>query len=166
MNDVDTGVTYHTAAYTGIYAKHCYGVHSGEWIKPTVQQNIDSAHNKSDQGAATQVYVADLNARPGGKPAKFDGLRLGKQRAIRAKYPNGDPEKSGEWYMMGASQAMGGGEYTQVQKHKQSLHNMLPRDISDRLLCLSSGVGHDRHDLAPAPLLGPPAAGGSRYHWR
>ena len=37
---------------------------------------------------------------------------MGKQRAIRAKYPNGDPEKSGEWYIMGSSQAMGGGEYS------------------------------------------------------
>jgi hypothetical protein len=32
------GVTYHTASFAGVYAKHCYGVHSGDWIKPVVQQ--------------------------------------------------------------------------------------------------------------------------------
>ena len=76
------GVTYHTAGFAEpAYAKHCYGVHSGDWIKPVAQHGIDSAHNTSDKGAAAQVYVADLNKLVGGKPAKFDGLRLGKQRA-------------------------------------------------------------------------------------
>ena len=114
-------------------------VHAG--IKPVSQSGIDSSFNASSGGGpSAPVWVADLNKLPGGKPAKFDGLRLGSQRAIRvracvlshcslrcsspcaqqlcpcswlqAKYPNGDPEKSGEWYIMGASQAMGGGEYT------------------------------------------------------
>jgi len=74
---------------------------------------IDSSRNGSTAGSSVPVYVVDLNKLAGGKPAKFDGLRLGKQRAIRAKHPNGDPEKSGEWFTMGASQAMGGGEYSQ-----------------------------------------------------
>lgn len=90
------GVTYHSAQFTGPYARHCYGVHQGDWITPVAQQNIDSAQNMT-AGPGAIVYVADLNGQPGGRPAKFDGLRLGKQRAIRAKYPNGDPEKSGEW---------------------------------------------------------------------
>ena len=106
------GVTYHTAAFTGGYARHCYGVHAGDWIKPVAQAGIDSSQNISSVAPAAQVYVADLNNLPGGKPAKFDGLRTGKKRAIRAKHPNGDPEKSGEWYIMGSSQAMGGGEYS------------------------------------------------------
>ncbi len=108
------GVTYHTAAFAGPYARHCYGVHHGEWLKPAVQAKIDSSQNiTAGEGYGAPVWVADLNKLPGGKPANFDGLRLGTQRAIRAKYPNGDPEKSGEWYIMGASQAMGGGEYSE-----------------------------------------------------
>ena len=103
----------HTAAFGAPYGRHCYGVHQGDWIKPTSQAGIDSSQNMTGGASHAPVYVADLTKLPGGKPAKFDGLRLGKQRAIRAKHPNGDPEKSGEWYIMGASQAMGGGEYTE-----------------------------------------------------
>ena len=64
------GVTYHTAAYVGIYAKHCYGVVAGDWIKPTPQNNIDSAINTSATTAAVPIYVADLNSLPGGKPVR------------------------------------------------------------------------------------------------
>ena len=93
------GVTYHQKNFEDpTWAGHCYGVMPGTWIPPVTQANIDSAKNISFAGTA--VYVADLNSQPGGKPAKFDGLRLGKQRAIRAKYPNGDPEKSGEWSVL------------------------------------------------------------------
>lgn len=38
------------------------------------------------------------------------GLRLNGRRAIRAKYPNGDPEESGR-YLQGAEADMGGGDY-------------------------------------------------------
>ena len=38
------------------------------------------------------------------------GLRVDGERAIRAKYPDGDPERSGEW-LAGASANMGGGDY-------------------------------------------------------
>ncbi len=38
------------------------------------------------------------------------GLRVNGRRAIRAKYPNGDPEESGTW-LQGESASMGGGEY-------------------------------------------------------
>jgi hypothetical protein len=83
------GVTYHSAAFSGPYSRHCYGVHAGDWIKPIAQKNIDSSQNTTAAVPAAPVYVADLNKLPGGKPAKFDGLRIGKQRAIRAKHPNG-----------------------------------------------------------------------------
>ena len=104
------GVTFHTPQFSGDFSRHCYGVVTGAWIKPVPQDNIDSARNASAP-QATPVYVADLNGLPGGKPAAFDGLRRNGAREIRAKYPNGAPEDSGQWFIMGSSQSMGQGEY-------------------------------------------------------
>ena len=45
------GVTYHTAAFArssppnAAYAKHCYGVHAGDWEIPTAQQDVESSVN-------------------------------------------------------------------------------------------------------------------------
>ena len=89
---------YHRATFSGPYARHCYGVVDGSWDKTkTEQQDIDSAQNMTGTATSAQVWVADLTKLAGGKPAKFDGLRNGKKRVVRAKYPNGDPERSGEW---------------------------------------------------------------------
>ena len=43
---------------------------------------------------------------------EFVGLRVDGRRAIRAKYPNGDPEQSGH-FLRGAGASMGGGDYVE-----------------------------------------------------
>ena len=50
--------------------------------------------------------LADVEGLDDGMP----GLRVDGARAIRAKYPNGDPEASGG-FLRGANQGMGGGDY-------------------------------------------------------
>ena len=49
------GVTYHTAAFGAPYGRHCYGVHQGDWIKPTSQAGIDSSQNMT--GGASHAPV-------------------------------------------------------------------------------------------------------------
>ena len=49
------GVTYHTAAFArsspnnAAYAKHCYGVHAGEWVVPLTQADVNSSANTSSK---------------------------------------------------------------------------------------------------------------------
>jgi len=52
-------------------------------------------------------YVVDLSDR---NIKNIKGLRINGERAIRAKFPNGNPELSGNW-LVGAGSSMGGGDY-------------------------------------------------------
>ena len=76
------------ATITGEFARQCFGRIDDQWA-PHADANVTS-------GVAVRknVWVAEL-------PASLDvsgmvGLRIDGRRAIRAKYPNGDPEQSGE----------------------------------------------------------------------
>jgi hypothetical protein len=62
----------------------------------------------SGEFVAQNVWVADLSGVPL-RGSTLSGLRVDGQRAIRAKYPNGDPEQSGR-FLRGADQGMGGGD--------------------------------------------------------
>ena len=53
--------------------------------------------------AADKILVGD---------SAFKGLRLAGKRAVRAKYPNGDPELAGQWFESKDAR-MGGGEYVE-----------------------------------------------------
>ena len=54
------------------------------------------------------TWVADVSSL--GLTEQIVGLRRNGRRSIRARYPNGDPELSGDW-LTGAEQGMGGGDY-------------------------------------------------------
>lgn len=94
--------TYHEAAFGGPFAKQCFGRVGGAWIPKR------EPHVVSGRWTYRNTWVADL-ARVG--LDDVPGLRVDGARAIRAKYPDGDPERSGEW-LAGASANMGGGDYT------------------------------------------------------
>ena len=103
-----TAWTYHEPSFGGGFAKQCFGRTDGAWAP------VPQAHVTSGVHVKQNVWVADLShvfddadaALPDGIP----GLRINGRRAIRAKYPNGDPEQSGN-FLRGASQGMGGGDY-------------------------------------------------------
>ena len=100
-----TAWTYHTAKFGGDFAKDCYGRTDGAWA-PVPQANIISG-----QLIKQNVWVADLSHVSGLDDKEgIPGLRIDGKRAIRAKFPNGDPEESGS-FLRGASQGMGGGDY-------------------------------------------------------
>ena len=74
------GVTYHTAAFgkppspTGWaqYAKHCYGVHVGNWVAPLAQADINSSLNKTSCGADCPAAPLPHSGTPGGIPPGTD----------------------------------------------------------------------------------------------
>ena len=109
-----TAWTYHEASFKGPYARQCYARTDGAWA-PVPQQNVTSSHLVKQN-----VWVADLKkAQPevverlaAASDDGMPGLRLDGKRAIRAKYPNGDPERSGS-YLRGYNAGMGGGDYVQ-----------------------------------------------------
>ena len=94
--------TYHTPKFAGPFNKQCFGRTDGAWA-PIPATSIDSGVLIKQN-----VWMADLSHldMSGGMP----GLRVNGDRAIRAKYPNGDPEQSGS-FLRGANQGMGGGDY-------------------------------------------------------
>ena len=69
---------------------------------PRSQDKVDSGLYRNQNTWVADVSSAGLSEMP--------GLRKDGQRAIRAKYPNGDPEQSGS-FLRGANQGMGGGDY-------------------------------------------------------
>ena len=95
--------TYHEAALGGGFATQCYGRTDGAWAP------VPQAHVTSGQLVKQNVWVATLPASVA-LPEGMPGLRVDGRRAIRAKYPNGDPEQSGD-FLRGAHQGMGGGDY-------------------------------------------------------
>jgi hypothetical protein len=92
--------TFHTPKFGGDFAGQCFGRTDDAWA-PVPQANVDSG-----LFVKQNVWVAELGEVAGGMP----GLRVDGKRAIRAKYPNGDPEQSGS-FLRGANQGMGGGDY-------------------------------------------------------
>ena len=98
-----TAWTYHDSAFGASFARQCFGRTDAAWA-PVAQ-----AHVSSGLLVRQNVWKASLGHVVGlgeGVP----GLRVDGRRAIRAKYPNGDPEQSGA-FLRGANQGMGGGDY-------------------------------------------------------
>jgi hypothetical protein len=95
--------TYHRESFGGAYARQCFGRTDGAWA-PVPQANVDSG-----QLIRQNVWQASL-AGVHGLGDGIPGLRVDGRRAIRGKWPNGDPEQSGS-FLKGASQGMGGGDY-------------------------------------------------------
>jgi hypothetical protein len=91
---------HHTDFDSGKYAGQCFGVTDSSW-GPTAEAKVTSGKFDSQN-----TWVADIK----GQVNEITGLRINGQRAIRAKYPNGNMELSGNW-LRGAGQGMGGGEY-------------------------------------------------------
>ena len=120
-----TAWTYHSSAFLGPFAKHCCapfhferatccrcclpltvapsnrggadGRTDGAWA-PVPAEHIDSGVLIKQN-----VWVADVAHLPALDEQRVPGLRINGKRAIRAKYPNGDPEQSGS-FLKGASQ--------------------------------------------------------------
>ena len=83
------------------FEKGCYGQTNDVWA-PHGQAGVTSGYLVRQNTWVADVSAAGLTEMP--------GLRIDGQRAIRAKYPNGDPEQSGH-YLTGAGASMGGGDY-------------------------------------------------------
>ena len=99
--------TFHTPAFGGEFAGQCFGRTDRAW-SPTAQPKVDSGRL-----VVQNTWVASVDgikALDGVK--EFVGLRVDGRRAIRAKYPNGDPEQSGH-FLRGAGASMGGGDYVE-----------------------------------------------------
>ena len=99
--------TFHTPAFGGEFAGQCFGRTDRAW-SPTAQPKVDSGRL-----VVQNTWVASVDgikALAGVK--EFVGLRIDGRRAIRAKYPNGDPEQSGH-FLRGAGASMGGGDYVE-----------------------------------------------------
>ena len=84
-----SSVTYHEPEFdAGAWAKHCYGVKNkdggGGWWSPTSEQNVISAKFSQQNTWYANISKHNIDAIP--------GLRINDGRAIRAKYPDGDPE--------------------------------------------------------------------------
>eukprot|EP01060_Flectonema_neradi_P039947 TRINITY_DN896_c1_g1_i2.p1 TRINITY_DN896_c1_g1~~TRINITY_DN896_c1_g1_i2.p1 ORF type:complete len:953 (+),score=255.36 TRINITY_DN896_c1_g1_i2:56-2914(+) len=96
--------TWHAPAFGGDFATQCFGTVSSAWA-PIPQDNVVSSRFVEAQN----TYVTSLE---GQNVRTIPGLRVGTERAIRAKYPNGNPELSGQWYFS-SNPAMGNGQYTE-----------------------------------------------------
>ena len=84
----------------------CYAVRKPYGFHPVSQEGVVTGRRMMTNLWRADLSKLDLNISEEG----FPGLRLNGQRAIRAKYPDGAPERTGEW-LYGAGQAMGGGDY-------------------------------------------------------
>lgn len=94
--------TYHHTDFDATFGGQCFGRTDVYW-SPHKQSNVDSGYYKQQNVWRADVSSLGLDEMP--------GLRLNGKRAIRAKYPNGDPEQSG-LYLEGADAGTGyGGDY-------------------------------------------------------
>jgi len=75
--------TFHTPQIGTSWAKQCFAVVDFRWT-PVAEANIDSGRRNN-----FNIYVADLSAY---KFSSVPGLRIDGVRAIRARYPNANPE--------------------------------------------------------------------------
>ena len=107
-------VTWHHPDFDRSWASQCYGtLQRSGWWNPFREEGVDSV-----QFLRQNIWVVDLkeadklaNSRLGSDDSSFKGLRTPDgRRAIRAKFPNGDPELSGQWYES-SDPGMGAGEY-------------------------------------------------------
>lgn len=100
---------------TGDFQHSCYAVKQSFGFHPVAQEGVVTGRKMSMNlwkaflsqitGTLTPEFQRILSDGEG-----FPGLRLDGRRAIRAKYPDGDPEQAGNW-LFGADQNMGGGDY-------------------------------------------------------
>ena len=97
------GFAYHDRAVTG-FEQMCYGVERDAFTWVTEPQRGVTSGFVDRQN----TWVADVSSL--GLTEQIVGLRRNGRRSIRARYPNGDPELSGDW-LTGAEQGMGGGDY-------------------------------------------------------
>lgn len=93
--------TFHEKSFGGDYAGQCFGRTDQVWAPHKEDKVISGLAVKQN------VWRADVKSLG---LTEMPGLRLNGGRAIRAKYPNGDPEQSGH-YLQGAGASMGGGDY-------------------------------------------------------
>ena len=77
-------------------------------LTPALAPQIISGRNIAQNTWVTQLSAAQAASL--GTEDPMPGLRINTRRAIRAKYPNGNPELSGEWFIS-SNPAMGRGEY-------------------------------------------------------
>jgi hypothetical protein len=104
-----SAVTWHHTDFTSKdFAGGCYATTDGAWA-PTQQAGVDSAKQTTQN-----TWSVDLSAwaKANSNISAVLGLRLNGGRSIRAKYPNGDPEKSGEWFVS-TDPGMGNGDYVE-----------------------------------------------------
>lgn len=96
--------TYHTKEFHAAWARQCYGVVSDYW-SPTAEQSMFSVSmclhadrcgqdiiSARKEGRDFNIWSLDLSS------LDLDyiyGLRVNSKRAVRAKYPNGNPELTG-----------------------------------------------------------------------
>ena len=101
-----TSLTYHAANDTnvGAFKGMCYATRGGRWA-PTPEAGVFSGY-RVDQ----RTYAAPLKARQANGGGAIQGLRVNGKRAIRARYPDFDPEMSGE-HFLSTDPGMGTGEY-------------------------------------------------------
>jgi len=97
------GFAYHDRTVTG-FEQMCYGVERDAFTWATEPQRGVTSGFVDRQN----TWVADVSSL--GLTEQIVGLRRNGRRSIRARYPNGDPELSGDW-LTGAEQGMGGGDY-------------------------------------------------------
>ncbi|CAE7459201.1 hypothetical protein AK812_SmicGene39094 [Symbiodinium microadriaticum] len=84
----------------------CYGMKEPFGFHPVSQNGTVTGRRMMTNLWRADLSALDLDIGPEG----FPGLRLNGERAIRAKYPDGAPEHTGQW-LYGAGQSMGGGDY-------------------------------------------------------
>eukprot|EP00041_Stephanoeca_diplocostata_P008798 m.131773 g.131773 ORF g.131773 m.131773 type:complete len:956 (+) comp17481_c0_seq4:331-3198(+) len=86
-------VTYHEANFSrnAGWATQCFGTTDSFW-SPRAEENIISAR---DESFNTYANIWELDLSHLEDVTEIDGLRINGQRAIRAKYPNGNPELTG-----------------------------------------------------------------------
>ena len=104
------------------------GVHHTDMVSLTTKHNGLTIQNYNGE-AATVSGGVPINVKPsdwkrdprmkgrwvvdlkGSGITEITGMRIDGNRSIRAKYPNGNMELSGNW-LAGAGASMGGGDYT------------------------------------------------------
>ena len=96
-------ITWHTPGFNGrpsTFDGECFGVTGTEW-DPRGEAGVVSAKGPGAGPPVPppNVYMLDLSKLPAGAPAahldRVLGLRMFGARAVRAKFPNGNPELSG-----------------------------------------------------------------------
>lgn len=97
--------TYYPASYPWPWGSQCFGIVDGSW---QTQEQIGAITGRN---ITQNTWVTQLDDATAALVGEVPGLRLtGGGRGIRAKWPNGSPELSGQWYYT-SDPAMGHGAY-------------------------------------------------------